>query len=361
MAALPSKEQIAYMIAHSDESLVPNIIICVSICGIASIVFILLRLYSQYLVSHKFRLTQSDILLLIAWVFYVVYSIGLGMITKYGGGRHVIMVTDMRLLNIWKIIDEVSYTASLGFLKLGIIRLYGSIFRSRTFHRFLWVFALLIIAFHIAISIVNILECIPIQYYWDVTISVGYCLNYGLFMLLVGIINVIIDFILVFCPIPMVLRLHTSKQKKRLLIFTFCMGGSACIVSIVRLAFSLDFDATGDPSYDNIRLSLLSLIELVAGILDTSIPTYWPLFRHITAICSPSLINSSANIDSKDSKWNSGGSIRTSPQITADVSSGQLESNISGINVTTHVELARYTNMGGNWIRVPDDIHKGWK
>lgn len=349
------------MKAHSDESLVPDIIICVSICGIASIVFILLRLYSQYLVSRKFRLTQSDILLLIGWVFYAQFSIGLGMITKYGGGRHVILVTDMRLLNTWKIVDEVSYSTSLGFLKLGILRLYGNIFPSRRFHGFLWVFALVLIGFHIASILVNILECIPIQYYWDVTMKEGFCLNYGLYMLLTGVINIINDFIILFSPIPMVLHLHTSKQKKRLLIFTFGMGGSACIVSIVRLAFSLDFDTTGDPSYDNIRMSLLSLIELMAGILATSIPTYWPLFRHIMAICRPSSINSPTYIDSKDSKWNSGGSIHPSPQISAGVSAGQLESSISGINVTRHVELARYTNMGGNWIRVPDDIRKGWK
>lgn len=89
MAAPPSKEKIAFMKAHSDESLVPDIIICVSICGIASIVFILLRLYSQYLVSRKFRLTQSDILLLIGWVFYAQFSIGLGMVTKHDRPKYL--------------------------------------------------------------------------------------------------------------------------------------------------------------------------------------------------------------------------------------------------------------------------------
>ncbi|OTB10487.1 hypothetical protein K445DRAFT_70117 [Daldinia sp. EC12] len=324
MSALPSKEKIAYMLSHEDETLVPDMIACVAVCGIASIVFIVLRLYSQYLVSRKFHLTQSDILLLLGWVFYI--------------------------------IDEVSYSVSLGFIKLAILRLYGSIFPSRRFRIFLWIFAVLLILLHGASTIVNIFECIPIPYAWDQTIEGGYCLNYGLYMLLTGIINIINDLIILLSPIPLVLPLQISKQKKMLLIFTFGMGGSACIVSIVRLAYSLDFDTTGDPSYDNIYMSLLSLVELMAGILATSIPTYRPLFRQIMASRGRSSINSQKNIDDKSSKTNISGSTRISPQITAGTSPRQLESNYPGINVTSHVELARYTNMGGNWIRVPDEV-----
>ena len=103
-------------------------------------------------------------------------------------------------------------------------------------------------------------------------------------------------------------------------------------------------------------MSLLSLVELMAGILATSIPTYRPLFRQIMASRGRSSINSQKNIDDKSSKTNISGSTRISPQITAGTLPGQLESNFPGINVTSHVELARYTNMGGNWIRVPDEV-----
>ncbi|KAI1653501.1 hypothetical protein F4813DRAFT_255341 [Daldinia decipiens] len=260
------------------------------------------------------------------------------------------------MLNIWKVCDEVLYTISLGFIKLSILRLYGSIFQSWRFHCCLWIFAVLMIAFHLTASIIDIFQYRPVAFSWDLTIGNGTCINYGLlYVLLTRIVNIITDFIIILCaPIPLILRLHTSKQKKRLLIFTFAMGGSACIVSIIRLGFSLAFDATVDPSYDNILVSLLSLIELMAGILATSIPTYRPLFRHMMAMFSPFSIDPPTNINSK------GSNVRTSPQISADVSARQLESNCPGINVTRHVELVRYTNMGGNWIRVPDDIYTGW-
>lgn len=70
MAALPSEEQHAYMLAHEDDNLVTNIIVCCSICGAAAIVFILLRLYSQYLISSRFRLTRSDCLIILGCVCF---------------------------------------------------------------------------------------------------------------------------------------------------------------------------------------------------------------------------------------------------------------------------------------------------
>ncbi|KAI2768087.1 hypothetical protein F4815DRAFT_68448 [Daldinia loculata] len=321
MTPRPSQEQIAYMLAHKNDSLVPNIIAACSICGVASTVFILLRLYSQYLVFRKFRVTQSDILLLIAWCFAAAFTIGLAIIIKYGGGRHVIFVTDPRMLNIWKVCDEVLYTISLGFIKLSILRLYGSIFQSRRFHCCLWTFAVLVIVFHSTASIIDIFECRPIAFSWDTTIQFASCINYGLFVLLTGVVNIITDFIILCAPIPLVLRLQTSKHKKRLLIFTFAMGGSACVVSIIRLGFSLTFDSTVDPSYDNILISILSLIELMAGILATSIPTYRPLFRHIVHSLATHTRHTDASPshndnDIKFSKDSSDGSISTSTKNT---------------------------------------------
>ncbi|KAI1805841.1 hypothetical protein F4811DRAFT_569854 [Daldinia bambusicola] len=326
MSARPSEERIAFMLAHKDESLVPAIIVCVAICNVASIAFILLRLYSQYLVSRRLSLTQSDILLL------------LGLI-----------------------VAEASYSISLLFIKLGILRLYGTIFPSKRFHKFLWIFAICIIIFHLICFTTNLSQCIPIQYNWDTSIKGGHCVDYGLFTLLSGILNIINDFIILLYPIPQVLPLHISKHKKMLLIFTFAMGGSACVVSIVRLPYSLEFNTTDDPTYDSTRMNLLSLVELMAGILATSIPTYRPLFRQIMASRGRSSIDSPKNTYKKSGKDDISGGTRISPVITSGTLPEQVQTNFPGINVTSHVELARYTNIGGNWIRVPDEVSEGWK
>lgn len=72
--------------------------------------------------------------------------------------------------------------------------------------------------------IVSIAQCLPIQFGWDPSIPGGFCINYGLLVLVAGIINVVTDFVILGLPIPMILRLWISKRKKRLLLFTFAAG-----------------------------------------------------------------------------------------------------------------------------------------
>jgi hypothetical protein len=66
MPRLPDAAEIAYMEAHIDDTLVPNIIACTVICGAASVLFIILRLIARMLT--KASLQTSDWLILFAWV-----------------------------------------------------------------------------------------------------------------------------------------------------------------------------------------------------------------------------------------------------------------------------------------------------
>lgn len=68
MTKLPTAQQVIYMEAHAGDTLVPDIIICCSVCGIASIVFLLLRVWSRKIVHGRLKLHSSDWLLFIAWV-----------------------------------------------------------------------------------------------------------------------------------------------------------------------------------------------------------------------------------------------------------------------------------------------------
>lgn len=155
----------------------------------------------------------------------------------------------------------------MGFLKFSILQLYGSIFVLKRFHMCLWAVATFVAGWMISATGVSIGQCTPIASGWDHTIPGGYCVNYGLLVLVSGVFNVVTDLVILAMPIPLVLRLQISKQKKYLLIFTFAIGSrsvfslvtqsfhtnpflppSACIVSIVRLAFSLIVGSTADVS-----------------------------------------------------------------------------------------------------------------
>lgn len=119
---------------------------------------------------------------------------------------------------------EATYSGSVAFLKLSILALYASIFPNRRFHFWIWVMGVFTISWALMSAIGAICQCIPVESFWDESIS-GHCIQYGYLQLIATLCNIITDFIILLMPTPLVRRLHTSKENKRLLHFSFAMGG----------------------------------------------------------------------------------------------------------------------------------------
>ncbi|KAI1215083.1 uncharacterized protein F4807DRAFT_466395 [Annulohypoxylon truncatum] len=355
MPILPTEQEVSYMIAHSGDTLVANGIACASICGIFSIAFIWLRFYSQWHVQRRHSLTLSDIFIVLAWIFFASFDIGAAATTRYGGGRHAIFITNPRLIQILFILDENTYCYAMAFIKLSILSLYANIFPSRRFRYFLWAVAVFVIAWALSIANVAIFQCRPIAYGWDPTIE-GSCLNYGLVVLVSGIINIITDFTILCMPIPLIWRLHATRQKKVELSIIFALGGSACIVSIIRLPFALRVGSTSDGSWDNMPAGMISIVELMTGILVACVPTYRPLykqlFHHSASTTYGSTSNWSFSLKRRKEAHDFGEDCSRHVNISADQFLGDPR---PGINVTNQIELVVHTNRGGNWVRVPDE------
>ncbi|KAI0111154.1 hypothetical protein GGR51DRAFT_569214 [Nemania sp. FL0031] len=248
--AVPTPEQVAYMQAHASDNLAPNIIACVSISATAATVFVALRLWSRRIQHGSMNLDASDYLVLAAWAVYIPYNILGGLSARYGGGRHIIFVTERRLLQIISIVVEVLYSIVLAFLKFSILSLYRKIFGIVA----VWV---------VLVLICTNLQCIPISYTWDPT-QKGTCINYGAEALVVFIVDIITDLTILSMPIPLVWKLHTSKANKRGLFAVFAAGGRyhnlAC----------------------NLHLALLiHNYTTLIGFLATSIATYRPLIQFL--------------------------------------------------------------------------------
>lgn len=351
MPRLPDAAEIAYMEAHINDTRVPDIIACTSICGIASIVFIALRLISRRI--SKAGIETSDWLILFAWLNFAVFDVCFAMSVKYGGGRHIILVTDInnaRMLQVINIINENLYCVCMAFLKFSILSMYHAIFPQKRFHYCLWAVAIFMACWAISCAFVAIFQCTPIAFGWDPSIAGGTCVNYGALVLVAGICNIVTDFIVLAMPIPLVLKLNLSTQRKRMVIFTFAMGGSACLVSIARLAFALAVGSTADGSWDNMPAGMLSVVELMAGILAVSLPVYRPLYRR--------LVNKDKGGTTQQSSDNPYSSGSRSVQITGG---GFSKNNSDGIVVTDEVDinLTPYNRRDGHWVRVGDEDESG--
>ncbi|KAI4866673.1 hypothetical protein F4820DRAFT_416369 [Hypoxylon rubiginosum] len=68
MAASLTKEEIAWMMTHENDTRVPNIYACSIITGVASLIVLLLRLWARRVAHGRVMLDISDWSLVIAWV-----------------------------------------------------------------------------------------------------------------------------------------------------------------------------------------------------------------------------------------------------------------------------------------------------
>lgn len=66
---IPTSEEVAYMLAHADDSLVADLIACTTVCATAATVFVGLRLWSRRVLRGRLTLDASDWLIVAAWVW----------------------------------------------------------------------------------------------------------------------------------------------------------------------------------------------------------------------------------------------------------------------------------------------------
>ena len=122
MANVPTPEDIAWMRAHIDDTMVADIIICCSICAGASVIILALRIWSRF--QMRQQLVVGDHLFIWSVVFFIACCNVFAVSTRYGEGRHIALVADnpadMRMVAI------VCLKAT-GKMERGLLLMYGSL------------------------------------------------------------------------------------------------------------------------------------------------------------------------------------------------------------------------------------------
>lgn len=181
-------------------------------------------------------------------VCYIAFAVAFSLGTRYGLGLHIIRVTDpaglAKVSNMSKplsvetglkgrhrltiiqvnIADEVFYCIGLAVIKCSILALYRRIFPQRTLHLVIYATAFVLMGWAIGNSFASIFQCVPVAAQWNTAIQ-GKCTDYGLQVLISGIINIATDFWVLAIPIPVVLKLNASRSRKAGIIATFLAGG----------------------------------------------------------------------------------------------------------------------------------------
>ncbi|MCJ1237517.1 hypothetical protein MMC14_005503 [Varicellaria rhodocarpa] len=270
MASAPTASDILFMEAHIRENKIPSIVTANVICIIAAYLAVVLRFISRRFVQAK--LGPDDWWIVGALLVYTGFIIGFSLSTLWGAG-----FTNVKKDNI---ADEVLYCAVILCIKFSIILLYRRIFPQRWFKIALILLGLFITVWAVTAAFLGIFQCVPISFAWNPK-QPGHYIYYGKVVLGIGIINVVTDFIILGFPVPLIWKLMISKQQKLLLTVTLMMGGSACIISIVRLFYAQIVGSSVDPSWNDVNGGILSTAELCVRIAAACIPTYRPLFNRL--------------------------------------------------------------------------------
>ena len=116
------------------------------------------------------------------------------------------------------------YATAILTIKLSILSLYRRIFSVQRFRLLANCIASIVLAWWIAVLLVSIFSCHPINGFWDRTIKNFRCINTKEFFVGNAVPNIVTDIIILTLPIREVWRLHAQRHQKIALSFIFLLG-----------------------------------------------------------------------------------------------------------------------------------------
>ncbi|KAK0636281.1 hypothetical protein B0T17DRAFT_74978 [Bombardia bombarda] len=218
------------MVAHIDDDLWSAVHISSGICIAAATISVILRFFARRRTPHG--LGKDDYCLFAGYVcLNVLYAVYIGFLeidVRWGLGRHVIIVIDIEKYAISTSVCISCYVFGMVCIKLSILLLYHRIFPGRNFRNALLVLAAVIFSWTMAAFFASIFSCYPVRSSWDPTVE-GYCIDYGMVTLVIGIFNILIDFTMLAYPMPVLWKLQMATRRKILLSMAFVAGSVACM------------------------------------------------------------------------------------------------------------------------------------
>ena len=116
------------------------------------------------------------------------------------------------------------YPFAISCVRLSIVFLYRRIFSTQKFHFWSTIAICVITLWWVVFTVFTLVPCIPPQSFWNGNQFTARCYNYDSFFLGIGIVEIILDFVILLMPVRMVLKLQMSARRKALLCFIFLLG-----------------------------------------------------------------------------------------------------------------------------------------
>ncbi|KAH8674339.1 hypothetical protein BX600DRAFT_457448 [Xylariales sp. PMI_506] len=243
------------------------------------------RLFARSSFVTGMRLGFDDWAILLSFVILTAVTIGAELMVVFGLGKDMWTLDDTHIdiVLILFYIAEFAYVVESTITKVSILLLYLRIFPDRQFRKHCFILMIIMGLFCLAFVITLLTYCVPFDYTWmrwD-NENTGKCINMNAQTYTCAALNIILDLVIFFLPIPQLAKLDLSKKKKAGIIFTFLVGIFVTICSMIRLKSLIGWQTSTNPTMEYAPLAIWSLIELDVGVICACMPGMAGLFRKI--------------------------------------------------------------------------------
>ena len=224
-----SPAQIQYQSQHIQDDRRGEILGTAISMMILSTVAVSLRFACRH--ERKLGISYDDWLIVVALAFLIAIGCIGCYITRVGYGKHVIAVGPQNTETYLKflLVEEVLYSAAISFMKLSVLALYRRIFPQEhmtpVWRACWWIVFALTFAFLWTTIFGAVFQCLPVAFFWDRTLPGGRCFNTLAFIRATGILNIVLDVLVLALPAPVVWSLQLRTSKKLGVLGLFLLGG----------------------------------------------------------------------------------------------------------------------------------------
>ena len=219
-------EEIDYQIAHMHDSNRRKVVSVSVIMIVLTTTVVALRFLVRKV--KKIPFWWDDWLCLIAFPFTILGAIL--SIANQALGHHVLSLTLPQIEQYLKILyaGEMQYGVGIVLVKLSILIFYRRVFPMAHVGRYwqiAWWLLFILSSISIASTFAGAFQCFPVAYFWNRAIPGGYCKDIMVYVRSSSAVNMVLDFLILFLPIPVLSKLQMGRPKKIGLICLFLLGG----------------------------------------------------------------------------------------------------------------------------------------
>ncbi|KAK2614897.1 hypothetical protein N8I77_001687 [Diaporthe amygdali] len=181
----------------------------------------------------------------------------------------------------WQFIIQLWYNPTLAAVKASILLFMLRLTSHLTKIRWtIQILNALNLGMGVAIFVVVIMQCDPIEFNWDKSIQGGMCINQGWFYLSTATLTIFTDLLVLGLPFWVFLGLNMPRSLKIAIICVFLVGAVVPAVGMYRLILLYRTFFESPPTDPTYSISLTSsVIECNLAIVSSSVPALRGLFR----------------------------------------------------------------------------------